>query len=92
MSDSSQLPEQSQTEAQPPLDVTAGSAEIPGERKVMIAVCAICLLIFCGSLIALAFWTHVGLGLISIALIAWWLGSSIAETLKETRGTSSPNH
>ena len=91
MNDNSQLQEQSPTEAQPPLDVPAGSAEIPTERKVMVALCAICLLVFCGSLIALAFWTHVGLGLISLALVAWWLGSSIAETLKESRDTSSPN-
>ena len=80
-----------QGQTPPALDEAAGSAEIPTERKVMIVLCAICLLIFCGSLIALAFWTHVGLGLISLALVAWWLGSSLAETLKETRDTSSPN-
>lgn len=70
--------------------VTIGLSAIPAntklamtfERKIMIAVCALCLIAAIGALIALAFMTDVGLGLIAVALVAWWLGTSIAEVLK----------
>ena len=68
-----------------------GFGEISRERKVVIALCALCLLLFAGSVIAIAFMTDIRLGLVALALIAWWLGSSLAGVLKESRKGSPPN-
>lgn len=70
---------------------STGSTIETTERKVMVALCGLCIAIFCAALLGIAFYVHVIAGLAALALIAWWLGSSIAEVLKETRERDSSN-
>jgi hypothetical protein len=70
---------------------STGSTIETTERKVMVAICGLCIATFCAALLGIAFYVHVVAGLAALALIAWWLGSSIAEVLKETRERDSSN-
>lgn len=56
-----------------------------------VALCGLCIAIFCAAVLGIAFHLHLVAGLAAVALIAWWIGSSIAEVLKETRERDSSN-
>jgi hypothetical protein len=60
-------------------------APMTTERKTMIAVSWLCMVVFAGSIIAIAFYAHPIAGLLALALVALWLGSSIAAVLKDSR-------
>ena len=68
----------------------SNGAQMPTERKVMVAIAGLCIAILCAALLGIAFYVHVIAGLLMLAMIAWWLGSAIAETLKKTKDESSP--
>jgi len=55
------------------------------ERKAMVAIVALCIFTFCASLIAMAFYINILVGFASLCFVSWWVGSSIVETLKETK-------
>jgi hypothetical protein len=78
-------------DSSPRCAVSPGSTIETTERKVMVALCGLCIAVFCAALLGIAFYVHVVAGLFALALIAWWLGSSMAEVLKETRERDSSN-
>lgn len=74
--------------AKPELALADGSAD--STRKVMVALCTLCIAIFSACVIAIGFYVHLVAGLAVTATVAMWIGWSIAQTLKETKD-SSPN-
>lgn len=58
------------------------------ERKVAVAICLFCLVALGAGLIIAAFITHPILGWLSLAIVAWWFGSSVAAALKDTEDKS----
>ena len=65
--------------------LASGSTTYTTERKVLVAIGGLCIAVFCTALLGIAFYAHVIVGLFAVALIAWWIGASIGEVLKEYR-------
>lgn len=54
-------------------------------RKIWVSLAALCGLTMASALIWLGFRVDKTCGVAAIGIVAWWLGSSIAEVLKENK-------